>query len=53
MTRAVLSFETTFEKVEGPPVRVAVWTITQLASPIRMVALLPEASAFRGRAPPA
>ena len=35
----VLSIETTFEKVQGPPVRVAVWTITQLASPSRMVAL--------------
>ena len=44
----VLSIETTFEKVQGPPVRVAVWTITQLAPPSRMVAFLPERSAFAG-----
>ena len=34
--------------MEGPPVRVAVWTITQLVSPDRMFALLPERSAFAG-----
>jgi len=39
---------TVYEKVEGPPIRVAVWTITQLVSPDRMFALLPEASAFPG-----
>jgi hypothetical protein len=39
---------TAYEKVEGPPVRVAVWTITQLVSPDRLFALLPEASAFPG-----
>jgi len=40
--------ETTYEKVEGPPVRVAVWTITQLVSPDRVFALLPERSSFAG-----
>jgi hypothetical protein len=44
----VLSIETTFEKVQGPPVQVAVWTITQLAPPSRMVAILPARSAFAG-----
>ena len=39
---------TVYEKVEGPPVRVAVWTITQLVSPERMFALLPAQSAFPG-----
>jgi hypothetical protein len=45
---ALAFIRTTFEKVEGPPVRVAVWTITQLVSPDRMFALLPEPSAFPG-----
>src|SRR5262245_39497294 len=44
----VLEIETTFEKVQGPPVRVAVWTITQLAPPSKMVAFLPARSAFAG-----
>jgi hypothetical protein len=44
----VLSIETAFEKVQGPSVRVAVWTITQLAPPSRMVAVLPERSTFAG-----
>jgi hypothetical protein len=40
--------ETAYEKVTGAPIRVAVWTITQLASPDRVFALLPERSAFAG-----
>jgi hypothetical protein len=40
--------DTAYEKVEGAPVRVAVWTITQLVSPDRVFALLPERSAFPG-----
>ncbi|HEY5448507.1 MAG TPA: hypothetical protein VIQ54_07135 [Polyangia bacterium] len=44
----VMSIETTFEKVQGPPVRVAVWTITQLLPPARMEAVLPARSAFAG-----
>jgi hypothetical protein len=39
---------TAYEKVEGPAVRVAVWTITQLVSPDRMFALLPQSSTFSG-----
>lgn len=44
----VVFIDTVYEKAEGPPVRVAVWTITQLVSPDRMFALLPERSAFDG-----
>jgi hypothetical protein len=44
----VMTVETTFEKVRGAPVRVAVWTITQLAAPERVGVLLPERSAFPG-----
>jgi hypothetical protein len=44
----VMLIDTVYEKVEGAPVRVAVWTITQLVSPERMFALLPERSAFAG-----
>jgi len=44
----VMLIDTVYEKVAGPPVRVAVWTITQLVSPERMFALLPEPSAFAG-----
>ena len=40
--------DTAYEKVSGPPVRVAVWTITQLVSPDRMFALLPARSTFTG-----
>jgi hypothetical protein len=43
-----LLVETAYEKIEGAPVRLAVWTITQLASPDRVFALLPEQSAFPG-----
>src|SRR5262249_7092837 len=42
----VMTIETTFEKVQGPPVRVAVWTITQLKPPSKMIAHLPERPAF-------
>jgi hypothetical protein len=44
----VMSIETTYEKVSGAPMRVGVWTITQLVSPERMFVLLPERSAFAG-----
>jgi hypothetical protein len=43
-----LTVETRYEKVAGAPVRVAVWTITQLASPERLFMRLPERSAFPG-----
>lgn len=42
----LMFIDTAYEKVQGAPVRVAVWTITQLVSPERMFALLPARSAF-------
>ena len=48
LVNEVALIDTAYEKVEGPPVRVAVWTITQLVSPDRMFALLPARSAFEG-----
>lgn len=45
---ASMVITTAYEKVEGPPIRVAVWTITQLVSPDRVFAFLPERSAFPG-----
>jgi hypothetical protein len=44
----LMFIDTEYEKVQGPPVRVAVWTITQLVSPERVFALLPERSSFPG-----
>jgi len=43
-----MTIDTTYQKVSGPPVRVAVWTITQLTSPERIFLLLPERSTFPG-----
>jgi hypothetical protein len=47
-SKAEMSVETTYEKVRGAPVRVAVWTITQLNPPRSMTVSLPERSAFPG-----
>jgi Domain of unknown function (DUF4380) len=44
--KPVMTIKTTYEKVQGSPVRVGVWTITQLDSPERAFILLPEHSAF-------
>ena len=44
----VVTVETCYEKVEGEPIRVGVWTITQLASPERLFMRLPARSAFTG-----
>jgi hypothetical protein len=43
---AVMTIETIYEKVQGPPVRAAIWTITQLASPERAFIHVPQHSAF-------
>lgn len=48
LSHDLMFVDTAYEKVEGTPVRVAVWTITQLVSPDRVFALLPERSAFPG-----
>jgi len=43
-----LLIDTRYEKVQGDPVRVAVWTISQLDPPERMFVRLPAASTFAG-----
>jgi hypothetical protein len=42
----VMRIRTEFRKVTGAPVRVSVWTITQMRDPERVALLLPEQSAF-------
>jgi hypothetical protein len=44
--KPVMKIDTVYEKVEGVPIRVAVWTITQLGTPDRAFMLLPAHSAF-------
>ena len=43
-----VTIETCYEKMAGEPIRVGVWTITQLASPERLFMRLPARSAFPG-----
>jgi len=45
-TDPVMTIETTYEKVSGAKVNVAVWTIAQLLSPERAFVLLPKRSAM-------
>ena len=47
-TAPIVTVETSYEKVEGAPIRVGVWTITQLGSPERLFMRLPARSAFPG-----
>ncbi len=42
----VMTITTRYDKVEGPPVQVGVWVITQLEDPVRVFAALPAASIF-------
>ncbi len=44
----IVTIETCYEKMAGEPIRVGVWTITQLASPERLFMRLPAHSAFPG-----
>lgn len=44
----VMTIDTVYEKVSGPPVKLAVWTITQLTAPERLFAQLPAVSSFPG-----
>jgi hypothetical protein len=44
--KPVVTIKTVYEKVRGAPVRMSVWTITQLASPDRAFILLPQHSQF-------
>ncbi|MBX3744913.1 MAG: DUF4380 domain-containing protein [Verrucomicrobiae bacterium] len=41
-----MTVRTTFEKVEGPPVTVSVWIVTQLRHPVAVFAPIPERSLF-------
>ena len=54
--KPVVTVKTTCEKVRGGPVRMSVWTITQLASPERAFILLPPhsqlAQGYTNLAPP-
>ena len=45
-SRPIMTIETTYEKTQGAPVRVAVWSITQLDAPDRLFVLLPQRSTF-------
>ena len=44
--KPVLKIKTTYKKVRGAPVRIGIWTITQLAAPDRAFILLPPRSRF-------
>ena len=44
--KPMATIKTDYEKVSGTPVRISVWTITQLASPDRAFILLPQHSQF-------
>jgi hypothetical protein len=44
--RPVLTIDTSYEKLDGPPVRIGVWTIAQLVAPERLFVQLPEHSTF-------
>jgi hypothetical protein len=44
--KPVVTIQTVYEKISGAPVRMSVWTITQLASPDRAFILLPPHSQF-------
>jgi hypothetical protein len=48
LVRDQMFVDTTYTKETGPTVRVAVWTITQLASPDRIFLFLPKRSTFPG-----
>jgi hypothetical protein len=43
----VVTINTAYEKVGRAPVRMSLWTITQLASPDRVFILLPRTRSFR------
>jgi hypothetical protein len=44
--KPVMTVQTTYEKVQGPPVQIGVWTITQSNSPDRAFILIPQRSAL-------
>lgn len=44
--RPMLLVTTTFEKMKGPPQKVAIWVVTQFRQPVQIVAPLPTKSIF-------
>jgi hypothetical protein len=46
--KPIMTIETTYQKIQGAPVRVAVWSITQLDPPERLFVRLPKRSSFPG-----
>jgi hypothetical protein len=42
----VMTITTTYEKVEGPPVKVGIWIITQLEEPVAVFAPIPAQSRY-------
>jgi hypothetical protein len=46
LQKPVMTIQTFYEKTQGAPVRVGVWTITQMQSPERAFIFLPEHSVF-------
>ncbi len=45
-TSAVMTITTTYEKVQGEPIKTGIWTITQLISPENIYAEIPQKSVF-------
>jgi hypothetical protein len=45
-TAAVMTIQTTYEKVSGDPIKTGIWTITQLTSPENAYAEIPAKSVF-------
>jgi hypothetical protein len=45
---AAMTIRTSYHKVQGEPISVAVWTITQVRDPQRVFVLLPDESNFDG-----
>jgi len=43
---AVMTITTTYEKVQGDPIKTGIWTITQLISPENIYAEIPQKSVF-------
>jgi hypothetical protein len=42
-----MTITTTYEKVNGAPIRAGIWIITQLKDPVTVAALIPEKSMFK------
>jgi hypothetical protein len=47
LNEPVMTIATTFTKVEGTSLRVAVWVVTQVKNPVAVYSLMPQPSRFR------